>query len=241
MEALRMGVPKKILIVEKNPSTLVQMSHALSAAGYAVCEAESGREALRSVQVDTPDLVLAGLVLSDIGGRDLARILASNGDSTPVPTLVVVAPGTHHDDVLVAGGAPEQPVERWSSPEEIVTIVNRFFETSEEDDPEMFSRMLRFDSVTIDPSTATVTVNGEPIELTDKEFRFLHVIAVNGERTCTREELKHLVWGKDLEVIGRTVDVLVSRLRSKLVTASGSELISTVRGVGYRFTAERLV
>ena len=235
-----MGVPRRILIAEKDARTRGQISHVLSAAGYAICEAETGREALRSVQLLTPDLALVGLVLTDIGGKDLARILASNGDSTPVPTLVLAGPGTHHDDVLVAGGAPEKPVERWASPDEVVTLVNRFFETSEEDDPDMFSRTLRFDCITIDPSTTVVTVNGEAIELTDKEFRFLHVIAVNGERTCTREELKRLVWGQDLEVIGRTVDVLVSRLRSKLVAASGSELISTVRGVGYRFTGERL-
>ncbi|MCK4409562.1 MAG: helix-turn-helix domain-containing protein, partial [Candidatus Eisenbacteria sp.] len=79
-------------------------------------------------------------------------------------------------------------------------------------------------------------IDGAPIDLSEREFRFLHTLALNGERTCTRDELKRLVWGQDAEVIGRTVDVLVSRLRSKLTSATGREVISTVRGIGYRFT-----
>lgn len=88
----------------------------------------------------------------------------------------------------------------------------------------------------MDPGDLTVEIDGAPIDLSEREFRFLHTLALNGERTCTRDELKRLVWGQEAEVIGRTVDVLVSRLRSKLTSATGREVISTVRGIGYRFT-----
>ncbi len=234
------AAPRRILIAERDPKILRQLSHAVSASGYAVCEAESGREALRCVQLDNPDLALVGLVLSDIGGKDLARILTSNGDSEPTSTIVLAEPGTHHDEVLVAGGAPEKPVVRWTSVDEIVTLVNDFFAPSEETEAESYTQTLRFEGIVIDPARECVEVHGENVELTEKEFRFLHVLAVHGERTCTREELRRRVWGDEMEVIGRTVDVLVSRLRSKLTTAAGHELISTIRGVGYRFTGEPL-
>jgi DNA-binding response OmpR family regulator len=234
------AVPKRVLIAERNVKVLKQISHALSASGYAVCEAQTGREALRCVQLERPDLVLVGLVLSDIGGKDLARILTSNGDSTPVPTIVLAEPGTQYDEVLVSGGAPEKPVVRWTGVDEVVTLVNDCFAPPEEDAEECYVRTLRFDGILIDPTRSCVEVHGEPLELTNKEFRFLHVLAVNGDRTCTREELRRRVWGDEMEVIGRTVDVLVSRLRSKLTSASGQELISTIRGVGYRFTGDPL-
>jgi len=232
------GVPRRVLVAERDPKILKQLSHALSASGYAVCEAETGREALRCIQLERPDLVLVGLVLSDIGGKDLARILTSNGDSVPIPAVVLAEPGTQHDEVLVAGGAPEKPVVRWTGVDEVITLVNDFFSPAEENEAECYARTLCFDGIVIDPSRSCVEVHGEPLELTNKEFRFLHVLAVNGDRTCTREELRRRVWGDEIDVIGRTVDVLVSRLRSKLTSASGQELISTIRGVGYRFTGE---
>jgi len=232
------AVPRKVLIAERDSKILRQLSHSISASGYAVCEAQTGREALRSVQLDPPDLVLVGLVLPDIGGKDLARILTSNGDSVPIPAIVLAEPGTQHDEVLVAGGAPEKPVTRWTSVDEVITLVNDFFSPPEETEAECYTRKLLFDGIVIDPTRSCVEINGEPLELTSKEFRFLHVLAVHGDRTCTREELRRRVWGDEMEVIGRTVDVLVSRLRSKLTSASGEDLISTIRGVGYRFTGD---
>jgi len=201
-----MSLPKQVLVAERDPAILSQLARALRSAGYATSEAASGRETLRFVQMEHPDLVVVGLHLQDIGGRDLARILESNGTSEPVRAIVVCDASVPADDCALTGGAIERAVLRWSSVDEVVTRVNGVFDLSVNDDPELFT------------------------------FRFLHTLALNGERTCTRDELKRLVWGQDAEVIGRTVDVLVSRLRSKLTSATGREVISTVRGIGYRFT-----
>jgi DNA-binding response OmpR family regulator len=228
--------PKHVLVAERDPEKLATLAGALRASGYATSEAGTGRDALRLVQMEKPDLVVAGLVLPDIGGRDLARILESNGDSDPVRTIVVTSAGAPADDPPTAEGAVERPIVRWTHVDEIVTLVNGMFDLSESTDPEKFLERLCRGDVTIDPAAMTVEIKGVPVELTSKEFRFLHILALNGERTCTREELRRLVWGKGTEVIGRTVDVLVSRLRSKLTTAAGREVVTTVRGIGYRFT-----
>jgi len=231
-----MSQARRILVAERDDDIRERLTAALRAAGYATTEAETGREALSHIQLERPDLALVGLCLQDIGGRDLARIFETNGDKTPVRTLVLAGPSVPADDAVVTGGAPEKPVLRWSNVEQVVTRVNSLFDLSESDDPERFCAELRCGDVAIDPTTHTVSVDGQSVELTDREFRFLHILAVNRERTCTRDELKELVWGDATGVIGRTVDVLVSRLRSKLAEVSHDELVSTVRGIGYRFT-----
>ena len=231
-----MSVPKQVLVAERDPAVLDKLARALRNAGYATSEAATGRETLRFVQMEHPDLVVVGLHLQDIGGRDLARILESNGTSEPVRAVVVCNADVPADDCALSGGALEQPVLRWTSVDEVVTRVNEMFDLSVNTDPELFTEPVSCGSVRMDPGDLTVEIDGSPIDLSEREFRFLHTLALNGERTCTREELKHLVWGADVEVVGRTVDVLVSRLRSKLTSATGREVIATVRGIGYRFT-----
>jgi DNA-binding response OmpR family regulator len=230
-----MSVPKHVLIAERDQRTLSLLANAFRASGYGTTEAETGRDALRSVQIEPPDIVIVGLALPDIGGRDLARILESNGDSEPIRTIVAAAPGVPVEDPAQPGGAPEKPVVRWSQVDELVTLVNEMFDVSERKDPERFTEPILCGNMRIDPNEMTVEIDGTPVDLTRKEFQFLHVLAVNQERACTRKELRRLVWGGGGD-IGRTVDVLVSRLRSKLTAATGREVISTVRGIGYRFS-----
>jgi DNA-binding response OmpR family regulator len=231
-----MAVPKHVLVAESDPRALSLVTRTLRSAGYATSEATSGREVLRFVQMESPDLVIVGLHLQDIGGKDLARILESNGTHEPVRTIVVCDASVPPEDCLNAGGAPEKPVLRWSHVDELVTHVNELLGVSIEPDPKAHPEPVSRGAVRMDPGDLTVEIDGVPIELSEREFRFLHALALNDERTCTRDELRRLVWGDDAEVIGRTVDVLVSRLRSKLMSATGREVISTVRGIGYRFT-----
>jgi len=231
-----MSEVRHILIADSDAQTLERLATALRATGYATWEAESGREALRYVQMERPDLAIVSLALPDMRGRDLARILETNGDKEPIRTIVAAGPGTPAEDAAMAEETSERSVTRWAHVDQIVTMVNEAFDLSEGNAPERFAEKLLCGEVMIDPVTMTVEVSGKPIELTKKEFKFLQILALNEERTCTREELKKLVWGDQEGVIGRTVDVLVSRLRSKLASATGRELVSTVRGIGYRFT-----
>lgn len=221
------------MIVERDPHARARLASALRAAGHATSEAGTGREALRFVQMEKPDLALVSAGLPDIGSRDLARILESSDHGESVRTVLTSGPGTPCDDRH--DESPEHHVFRWSHVDEVVTFVNTMLDTGESRDPAVLAQPLTVGPLQMDPERATVLVDGKAIALTHREFRFLHVLALNAERTCTREEIRKLVWDGDAEVIGRTVDVLVSRLRSKLVAATGRELVETVRGIGYRF------
>lgn len=141
-------------------------------------------------------------------------------------------PGTPGDDHR--DESPEHHVFRWSHVDEVVTLVNTMLDTGESRDPALLAQPITAGPLQMDPERTMVLVDGKAITLTRREFRFLHVLALNAERTCTREEIRKLVWDGDAEVIGRTVDVLVSRLRSKLLAATGREVVETVRGIGYR-------
>ena len=101
-----MSVPKHVLVAESDEQTRVHVAGALRASGYATTESATGRDALRSIQAERPDVVIVGVTLPDIGGRDLARILASNGDRGPISTIVAAEPGTPEEDMALPG-APE--------------------------------------------------------------------------------------------------------------------------------------
>lgn len=220
------------MVVERDPQARGRLASALRAAGHSTSEAGTGREALRSVQMEKPDLALVGAGLPDIGGRDLARILESSDHAECVRTVLTSGPGAPGDDRHDESAGHH--IFRWSHVDEVVTLVNALLDTGESRDPALLARPLTAGPLHMDPDRMTALVDGKAITLTRREFRFLHVLALNAERTCTREEIRRLVWDGDTEVIGRTVDVLVSRLRGKLLAATGHELVETVRGIGYR-------
>jgi len=219
------------MIVERDPQARARLVCALRASGYGTVEAGTGREALRSVQMERPDLVLVGAVLPDIGGRDLVRILESGDHGEGVRAVITSGPGAsgddHHDD-------DEHHLFRWSHVDQVVTLVNSLLDDGAPPDPAALSQPVAAGPLRIDPARLTALVDGKTIALTQRECRFLQVLALHAERTCTRDEIRNLVWDGSEHVIGRTVDVLVSRLRSKLHTATGREVVETVRGIGYR-------
>jgi len=227
-----MSIRKRVMVVERDPHARARLASSLRAAGHTTSEAGTGREALRFVQMEKPDLALVGPGLPDIGGRDLARILESSDHGESVRTILTSGPGTpgddHHDD------SQDHPLFRWAHVDEVVTLVNSLLDTGESRDPSLLAQPLVAGPLRMDPERMTALVDGKVITLTRREFRFLHTLALNADRTCTREEIRKLVWDGSADVIGRTVDVLVSRLRNKLLTATGRELVETVRGIGYR-------
>lgn len=232
----KMAASKCILVVSGSDRTLKHLGRLLRATGHSVFEAATGRDALEHIQSHPPDLVFLDLQLPDIGGRDLARILGSGPVADTTEVVVLAGPEIPADPQLAVGGSADEPVFRWSRADEIIGLVDDRLGVAPERSEWELSGPLCFEGVRIDPDTMSVEVEGRRVELTHKEFELLHVLAANGDRACTRDELRKLVWGDDAEVIGRTIDVLVSRLRSKL-TEAGCDLVSTVRGVGYRFMA----
>ena len=222
----------KILIVEDDERVADALAGFLGRAGYAVERAGDGQGALDMLGTDT-EAVILDLGLPDIDGIDLCRrIRAVSG----VPILIATARSQVHERIRgLRAGADDFLVKPYDV-QELLARIEAVTRRSHAIAGEVGPVGIDIDGVRIDLVARRVLVDGEPVELTRKEFDLLSALVRAPGRVFGREELLDLVWGQDGFVEPRTVDVHVARLRAKFIAARAPEPgIETVRGVGYRF------
>lgn len=225
---------KKILVVddEKPISDIIKFN--LSKEGYEVSTAYDGEEALEKVKEVEPDLILLDLMLPKIDGLEVAREVRKTYD---MPIIMVTAKDSEIDKVLgLELGADDYVTKPFSNRELIARVKAnlRRGNTNGKGQEEPANAELVINDLTIHPEAYTVTKNGEPIDLTHREFELLHYLAKHIGQVMTREHLLQTVWGYDYFGDVRTVDVTVRRLREKIEdNPSHPTYIVTRRGVGY--------
>ncbi len=225
---------KKILVVddEKPISDIIKFN--LSKEGYEVSTAYDGEEALEKVKEVEPDLILLDLMLPKIDGLEVAREVRKTYD---MPIIMVTAKDSEIDKVLgLELGADDYVTKPFSNRELIARVEAnlRRGNTNGKGQEEPANAELVINDLTIHPEAYTVTKNGEPIDLTHREFELLHYLAKHIGQVMTREHLLQTVWGYDYFGDVRTVDVTVRRLREKIEdNPSHPTYIVTRRGVGY--------
>ena len=225
----------KILVVEDSKSDAEQLTVACQQGGFQTSLVESGEKALEMVWTWKPDMLLLDLSLPGINGKEVCRILREDDRGKAIP-LIMVSAAKERGDILAgfAAGTDDyltKPVE----PQELVARMNavlrRYFKKNGE------GEILRVGKVTLDLSKHRVEVSGEPIKLTGKEFGLLEVMMKKSGRVLSRQFLLEYVWGYEEEVLTRTIDMHIARLRQKLGD-EGRERIQTVERFGYRFSDE---
>ena len=225
---------RRLLLVEDDPTLRQALTFNLTREGYEVTSAADGEAALEAARSDRLDLVLLDVMLPGMSGVEVLRVLRREGITTPV--IILSAKGDEIDRVVgLKIGADDYVAKPFSRPEllaRIEAVLRRQRRESEE--PER-REQLTFGAVRIDVARREVTVDGEPIHLTTKEFDLLAHMAGSPGRIFTRDQLLARIWGYDYLGDGRTVDVHVSWLRGKLRVADGHNYFRTVRGVGYAF------
>lgn len=225
---------RRLLLVEDDPTLRQALTFNLVREGYDVTAAADGEAALEAARNERLDLVLLDLMLPGLSGVEVLRVLRREGVATPV--IILTAKGDEIDRVVgLKIGADDYVTKPFSRPEllaRIEAVLRR--QRREADEPED-RRQLEFGKVTIDVARRVVTVDGEPVHLTTKEFDLLAHMAGSPGRIFTRDQLLARVWGYDYLGDGRTVDVHVSWLRGKLRGSEGHNYFRTVRGVGYAF------
>jgi two-component system, OmpR family, alkaline phosphatase synthesis response regulator PhoP len=226
---------RRLLLVEDDPILRQALTFNLAREGYEVTTAVDGETALESARSDRLDLILLDVMLPGMSGVEVLRVLRRDGVATPV--IILSAKGDEIDRVVgLKVGADDYVAKPFSRPEllaRIEAVLRRH--RREADAPERGER-LEFGGVQIDVSRREVTVDGEPIHLTTKEFDLLAHMAGSPGRIFTRDQLLSRIWGYDYLGDGRTVDVHVSWLRGKLRGDGGHNYFRTVRGVGYAFS-----
>jgi len=227
-------VPEKLLIVEDDPSIQRGLQMNLRLEGYEIVAARDGEEALRLWRQHRPDLIVLDLMLPKRDGIEVLREIRASDPDTRI--LILSAKDQEADKVLgLSLGADDYLIKPFGLAELLARIRASLRRARRE---QASPTAAAFGRVALDPGTRRVTVAGEPVEMTAREFDLLlHFVAHPG-RVFTREQLMQAVWGPDHFGTPRTVDNFVARLRVKLEEHPDEPRhFETVRGVGYRFNA----
>jgi DNA-binding response OmpR family regulator len=227
---------RRILVVEDDRTLRQALTFNLSREDYEVRVAVDGEQALAAGRDPTLDLILLDVMLPAMSGLEVLRRLRSEAISTPV--IVVSAKGDEIDRVVgLKVGADDYVSKPFSRPELLARIeaVLRRQRRAESQGGDEVGPTIRSGDLAVDVARREAIFNGEQLTLTTKEFDLLAHLAGHPGRIFTRDQLLARLWGIDYDGDGRTVDVHVSWLRSKLRARDGHNYFRTVRGVGYAF------
>ncbi|MCB1329016.1 MAG: phosphate regulon transcriptional regulator PhoB [Maritimibacter sp.] len=219
-----------VLLVEDEPAQREILRYNLSAEGYEVTVAENGDDALLLADEVRPDLVLLDWMLPGVSGIEVLRRLKNRRQSVETPVIMLSARTEEMDRVRgLETGADDYMVKPYSVSELMARIRTQLRRTR----PVSVGERLEFEDIVLDGDTHRVTRAGDEIKLGPTEFRLLSTLMEKPGRVWTREQLLDRVWGRDVFVDTRTVDVHVGRLRKALRRGGGSDPLRTVRGTGY--------
>jgi two-component system phosphate regulon response regulator PhoB len=224
---------KLILIVEDEPSIREMVRFALQRAEFRVAEAGDAQAARLQIAEAHPDLILMDWMLPGVSGVELARELKGAALTKDLPIIMVTARTEEEDRVRGLNiGCDDYVTKPFSFPELVARIKAVLRRTL----PGGETGKLVIAGLEVDGASQRVTARGEPVHLGPTEYRLLHFFVSHPDRVYTREQVLDRVWGRNVYVEERTVDVHIRRLRKALAPFGCDNLIQTVRGTGYRFS-----
>ncbi len=222
-----------ILIIEDEPAIRDMVGFALERAGFAWDAAGDAEEGQARIADGAPDLILLDWMLPGMSGVDLARRMKRDELTAKIPIIMLTAKGEEADRVRGLEVGADDYVVKPFSPRELVARIQAVLRRTR---PEEQASELEVDGLVLDPSGHWVTAQGDTLEMGPTEFRLLHFFMSHPDRVYSREQLLDRVWGRNVYVEERTVDVHIRRLRKALALHGHDKLVQTVRGAGYRFS-----
>ncbi|MBX3695711.1 MAG: phosphate regulon transcriptional regulator PhoB [Steroidobacteraceae bacterium] len=225
---------KQILIVEDERPIREMIAYGLRRAGFDVREAGDCRDARQQLADRQPDLLLLDWMLPDMSGLELARLLKRDKDTRELPIIMLTARAEETDKVAGLEGGADDYMTKPFSPRELVARINAVLRRAE---PGGGDDRIEIEGLALDRASHRVTANDRTVPLGPTEYRMLEFFMTHPERVYSREQLLDRVWGGNVYVEERTIDVHIRRLRKALEAFGCDHLIQTVRGAGYRFSA----
>jgi two-component system phosphate regulon response regulator PhoB len=219
-----------ILIAEDEPPQVEVLRYNLEKDGYRIAVAGDGEEALRLAAEETPDLVILDWMLPLVSGVDVCVRLRQRPETSGIPIIMLTARGEEVDRVRGLESGADDYVVKPFSPREMVARVHAVLRRMR---PALAGDRLEYAGVVVDLGAHKVTRDGGAIHLGPKEFRLLSTLMERPGRVFSREQLLDRVWGREIYLEDRTVDVHIRRLRKALNSGGKTDLIRTVRGSGY--------
>lgn len=220
----------KVLLVEDEPAQREVLKYNLQSEGFDVVTAADGDEAVLLVEEETPDIIVLDWMLPGVSGIEICRRLKSKSHTRSIPVIMLSARAEEVDRVRgLETGADDYVVKPYS----VLELMARVRSQLRRVRPASVGQRLGYEDIILDSETHRVTRSDNQLKLGPTEFRLLSTFMEKPGRVFSREQLLDRVWGRDIYVDSRTVDVHVGRLRKALCLHGGDDPLRTVRGAGY--------
>lgn len=220
----------KILVVDDEPDIVEILTYNLEKEGYQVRSASNGQKCLVEAQDFKPDLVLLDIMMPIMDGVEACRQLRDMPEMASTYIVFLTARAEEYSEVAAFDVGADDYITKPIKPRALMSRISALIRR---DSKRLSSNrgIIQVGKFTIDRQSYTLQMQGEQIQLPKKEFELLYFLAENPQKVFSRDELLHNIWGADVYVLARTVDVHIRRVREKI----GVEYIKTVKGVGYKF------
>ena len=219
-----------ILIVDDEPDIIEILKFNLEKEGYAVVTASNGQEGIQKAEESQPDLIILDIMMPETDGVEVCRILRSKKEFKDTLIAFLTAREEDYSQIAALDVGGDDYITKPIRPRVLVSRIKALLRRSGRAGDEAASKM-NFGSLVINQEEITVLVEGRKVELAKKEFELLSLLASKPGKVFTREEIFNKVWGTDVIVGNRTIDVHIRKLREKI----GDHYIKTTKGIGYKF------
>ncbi|AQT61041.1 phosphate regulon transcriptional regulatory protein PhoB [Cellvibrio mixtus] len=224
---------RKILIVDDESAIRDMLRVALEMAEYQVLEASNAQDAHSLIIDEKPDLILLDWMMPGTSGIELARRLKRDEVTASTPIIMLTAKGEEDNKIQGLEVGADDYITKPFSPRELVARLKAVLRRA---DPQITAAPITVQGLCLDPASHRVTIHDQSVDMGPTEYRLLEFFLTHQERAYTRSQLLDHVWGGNVYVEERTVDVHIRRLRKALTIDGHEDLIQTVRGTGYRFS-----
>ncbi len=228
-------VKKKILVVDDEKDIVDILKYNLEKEHeFEVLTAYNGKEALELVE-NHPDLILLDIMMPELNGFEVCKQLKQNPATAKIPVIFLTAKENEIDEILGLELGADDYIHKPLSPRKVIARVKSVIRRSnvEAERNTKLDEIIKFKNLEVDSVTHSVKINKKEIFFPKKEFQLLHFLIANRGRVFSREILLNQIWGENIYVVDRTVDVHVAKVREKL--GEYNDYIETIKGLGYRF------
>ena len=219
----------KILAIDDEKDILLLLKYNLESEGYIVKTASSGKEGLDIASKYNPDLILIDIMMPEIDGIETCRKLREIEKFQSTFILFLTARVEEYSEVAAFDAGGDDYITKPIKPRALISRIKSFYKRKSSVDNN--KNVIEVENLLIDKDSYVVKVDGNEVFFPKKEFELLHFLATNPKKVFSRESLLRNIWGADVHVVARTVDVHIRKIREKL----GQDFISTIKGVGYKF------
>ena len=236
---LKEKMKHKILLVDDEKDIIDLLKYNLEKEKEFTIEvAYDGKEALKKVETFNPDIVLLDIMMPEMNGLEVCKLLKSDAETSHIPIIFLTAKENEIDEILGLELGADDYIQKPISPRKVLARIKTVLRRKhiKEEESKKTDVYIKFKNIEIDTEAYVVKIDGEEVFFPRKEFKLLHFLLSNRGKVFSREILLDEIWGNDVYVVDRTIDVHVAKLREKL--GRYANYIETIKGLGYRFRNE---